>query len=223
MMRIPPAVQVYIDRVDALSLRERAMVFLAVCVVTVAFAWNGFLDPSLARQKGYTNTLAQKQQETVALQTQIGALMQARAKETSGRGRQNLDAERRKLVELDQLIEARQREMVPPDRMAALLTDMLKTSGQVEIKGMRSLVAAPISDVPADAGGQASAANMYRHGVEVTVAGQYLDLLNYLAAIEKLPVKIFWGGLNIEVAQYPRNVLKLTVYTLSPEKKWLQI
>jgi MSHA biogenesis protein MshJ len=64
---------------------------------------------------------------------------------------------------------------------------------------------------------------MYRHGIELTVAGQYLDLLNYLAAIEKLPVKIFWGGLSIDATQYPRSLLKLTVYTLSPEKKWLQI
>lgn len=223
MMRIPPAVQVYIDRFDALSFRERAMVFLAVCIITVAFAWNGFLDPSLLRQKGYTNTLAQKQQEIVLLQTQLSALMLARAKETSGPSRQNLDAERRKLAELDRLIEARQREMVPPDRMAALLTDMLKTSRNVEIKGMRSLAASPVSAVHADAEGQANAASMYRHGVEVTVAGQYLDLLNYLASIEKLPVKIFWGGLSIDAALYPRNVLKLTVFTLSPEKKWLQI
>ena len=223
MMRIPPAVRVGIERFDALSLRERAMVFIAVCVVAVAFAWNGFLDPSLARQKGYMDTLAQKQREIVVLQMQLGALMQGRARETSGPGRQNLEAERRKLAELDRLIEARQREMVPPDRIAALLTGMLKSSRNVEIKGVRTLAAAPISVVQADAGGEEGAANMYRHGVELTVAGQYLDLLNYLAAIEKLPVKIFWGGLSIDATQYPRSLLKLTVYTLSAEKKWLQI
>ena len=223
MMRIPPAAQVYIDRVDTLNLRERAMVFMAICIVTVAFAWNGFLDPSLERQKGYTNTLAQKQREIVVLQTQLGALMQARAKEANGLDRQNLAAERRKLAELNRMIDAKQREMVPPDRMANLLSDMLKTRRNVEIKGMRSLAAAPIAVVQADAGGQGSAASVYRYGVELTVAGQYLDLLNYLAAIEKLPAKIFWGGLSLEAAQYPRNVLKLTVYTLSPEKKWLQI
>jgi len=223
MMRMPPAVQHAIDRIDALSLRERAMVFIAVCVVVVAFAWNGFLDPSLARQNGYTNTLAQKQREILVLQAQLSALMQARAKESSGQSRQNLEAERRKLAELDRLIEARQRDMVPPERMASLLTDMLKTSRNVEIRGVRTLAASPVSTVVADAGGPGSVAGMYRHGVEVTVAGQYLDLLNYIAAIEKLPEKVFWGGLNIDAARYPRNVLKLTLYTLSTEKKWLQI
>lgn len=221
MIRIPPAAQVYIDRVDALSLRERAMIFIAICVVAVAFAWNGFLDPSLARQRGYTNTLAQKQRELVVLQAQLGTLMQARAKETSGLSQ--LEAERRKLAELDQAIEARQREMVPPDRMAALLTDMLRSSRNVEIKGVHSLAALPMAGDQGDGGAQSGASSMYRHGVEVTVAGQYLDLLNYLAAVEKLPVKIFWGGLSIDATQYPRNLLKLTVYTLSAEKKWLQI
>jgi MSHA biogenesis protein MshJ len=93
----------------------------------------------------------------------------------------------------------------------------------VEIQGVRTLAAEPVSEVKADAGTREGAANMYRHGIELTVAGQYLDLLNYLAAVEKLPVKIFWGGLSIDATQYPRSLLKLTVYTLSPEKKWLQI
>ena len=88
MMRIPPAAKAAIDRIDALGLRERAMVFAAVCVVIVAFVWNGFLDPSLTRQKASTNTLAQKQQEIVLLQTQIGTLMQARATDKSGPRRQ---------------------------------------------------------------------------------------------------------------------------------------
>ena len=222
-MRILLAAKAAIDRVDVLGLRERAMVFAAVCVVIVAFAWTGFLDPSLIRQKAYTNTLAQKQQEIVLLQTQIGTLMQARATDKSGPRRQTLDAERRKLAELDRLIEDRRREMVPPDRVAAVLTDMLRTSRNVEITGMQSLAAAPISVVEADASVQGGTAGMYRHGLEVTMAGQYLDLLNYLAAIERLPVKIFSGGLSIDATQYPRNVLKLTVVTLSSENKWLQI
>jgi MSHA biogenesis protein MshJ len=221
MMQIPPKAQIYIDRIDALSLRERSMIFFAICVIIVAFVLNGLLDPSFARQKGYANALAQQQQEISALQLQYGALMQARAKDAKGLDRQDYAAAKQKLAELEKSLQERQQEMVRSDRMAALLTDLLKSNRNLEIQAMRSLAASPVAG-DAAGGTQASPA-MYRHGVEMTIAGQYLDLLDYLAAIEKLPVKIFWGGMNIDAAHYPRNVLKLTVYTLSPEKAWLQI
>jgi MSHA biogenesis protein MshJ len=222
MMQMPPKIQVYIDRVDALSLRERAMIFVAICAVIVGFVLNGLLDPSFARQKAYANTLTVQQQEIAALQVQFGALMQARARDARSLERPDYSAAKKKLAELERSIQERQREMVRSDRMAALLTELLRSSRNLEIQGMRSLAASPI-ETGAATGSQANPSSLYRHGLEMTVAGQYLDLLNYLAAIEKLPVKIFWGGMAIDASMYPRNVLKLTVYTLSPDKTWLQI
>ena len=34
---------------------------------------------------------------------------------------------------------------------------------------------------------------------------------------------VFWDGFELNVVQYPQSVLKLTVYTLSPEKSWLTV
>jgi MSHA biogenesis protein MshJ len=67
-----------------------------------------------------------------------------------------------------------------------------------------------------DAGGE-----VFRHTVEVSVGGSYLDLLDYLAALERMPQRVFWDGFELSVVQYPQSVLKLTIYTLSPEQSWL--
>ena len=51
----------------------------------------------------------------------------------------------------------------------------------------------------------------------------YTDLLQYLRALEKLPTRMFWGMAKMQVAKYPETDLTLTLYTLSLDKKWLQI
>jgi MSHA biogenesis protein MshJ len=98
---------------------------------------------------------------------------------------------------------------------------------------------APSDAKPAPAGGAAQASataggatpasapsrseSIYKHGVQIVVEGQYFDMLNYLAALEKLPYQVFWGNARLEVRDYPNAKLTLDVFTLSLEKKWLSI
>jgi MSHA biogenesis protein MshJ len=64
---------------------------------------------------------------------------------------------------------------------------------------------------------------IYKHGVKITVRGNYADLLQYLTALEKLPSQMFWGVAKLDVVQHPTAELSLTLYTLSLDKTWLQV
>jgi len=64
---------------------------------------------------------------------------------------------------------------------------------------------------------------IYRHGVEVTMRGSYLDLLAYLMQIESLPVRMFWDRVNLSVTTYPTVTMRLVVYTISLDKVWLTV
>jgi len=55
------------------------------------------------------------------------------------------------------------------------------------------------------------------------VRGSYADLLQYLAALEKLPTQMFWSMAKMNVVKYPEAELTLTLYTLSLDETWLQI
>ena len=48
-------------------------------------------------------------------------------------------------------------------------------------------------------------------------------MLNYIADLERNRARIFWGTLDLQAGAYPRVTLKITLYTLSPEKTWLLI
>ena len=63
---------------------------------------------------------------------------------------------------------------------------------------------------------------IYRHGIEIAVSGSYLKMLTYVGQLERLPAKIMWGNMELQSA-YPVVTLKITFYTLSPEKTWLLI
>ena len=64
---------------------------------------------------------------------------------------------------------------------------------------------------------------IYRHGVELTISGQYLDLLQYVEALESLPMHSLWRSALLQTKQFPESELTLRVYTLSLDKTWLSI
>jgi MSHA biogenesis protein MshJ len=48
-------------------------------------------------------------------------------------------------------------------------------------------------------------------------------MLAYVSQLERLPAKIMWGNMDLQAGAYPVVTLKITLYTLSPEKTWLLI
>ena len=64
---------------------------------------------------------------------------------------------------------------------------------------------------------------LYKHGVEMEVQGSYLELLGYLSQLEKSPWRMFWSRVKMDVKEYPKVRLTLTLYTLSMDKTWLSI
>lgn len=80
---------------------------------------------------------------------------------------------------------------------------------------------------PGQANGAPAAADqpdlLFRHGVEITVRGSYLDMVDYMTALEGLPTQLFWGRARLEVEQYPAAHLTLTLNTLSLDRKWMKL
>jgi MSHA biogenesis protein MshJ len=67
----------------------------------------------------------------------------------------------------------------------------------------------------------AKSESIHKQGLEIKIAGNYLDLLSYVSDLERLPQKLLWGSLSLTVTAYPRSELTLTVYSLSPDSRWL--
>ena len=223
------------ERVDNATLRERVLIFGALAVLVVALMDALFIDTELAKQKRLAREIAQRQTETTALQDQIRKLALAHQTGPDLQNRERLERLRRDIAALEASIAEAQRKLTAPEQMRSVLEEMLSRNRRVALVDMKTLPPAAIADMRAQGGAapaskaaaKAAAApaerQVFRHGVEITVAGAYLDLMAYVAALEKLPTQLYWGGAEMDASAYPVVKLKVTVFTLSLDKAWMSV
>lgn len=217
-------------RIDGMSLRERAMTFLAVAFVAVALLNTVLLDPLLAKQKALSVRVVQQQEKMKELQAQVQSLLQARRDDEHSPLRTRLVQLKRQLQEQDGYLQSRRDRLVAPDKMAGLLEQVLSKNDKLQLVELKTLPASSLVERTHPAAPQSPATDLtagqkqvFKHGIQVTVRGGYLDMLRYVSALEKMPAQMFWGEISLSVDKYPEAVLTLTLYTLSLDKAWLTV
>lgn len=215
------------ERIDAMALRERAIVFVAAALVMLFLFFSLFGNPVTDRQRQIARQLAQKQADTRALQGEVQNLLGSRTQDPDAPKRERLEALKKRIAEVDARLAAKQRELVPPEQIPALLEEMLRRERKLDLVDLRSLPTVALFSEKEGSGEAAAAARaglqVYRHGVEVTVRGGYFDLMRYLSALERFPLRMFWKDVDLAATDYPMITMKLTVYTLSLERAWLVV
>ncbi len=221
--------QRYADSIDAMALRERVMFFGAVTLVLMTLLQVFLLNPVLSRRFQLSTQIAQQEDETKAIQAQIQALARPAQQDQDELNRERLKSLREQMTQLDRQFEQQQLQFVAPERMVAMIENLIVKNRKLQLISLRNLPSAGLSPgagAASAAGGQPRATGerqVFRHTVELSLKGSYFDLLDYLAALEGMPQRVFWDGFELSVAEYPQSVLKLTIYTLSPEKSWLTV
>jgi MSHA biogenesis protein MshJ len=131
-----------------------------------------------------------------------------------------------------------QKGLVPPERIAPLLESILRANGRLKLVSLKTLPVTTLNDAAAQPAAPTATAVpagaatppvvkspdlLYRHGVELTVRGSYLDMVDYMHALETLPTQLFWGKAQLDAEAYPNVRLTLTLYTLSLDSKWMKL
>ena len=221
-------------RIDALSQRERIMSFVATAAALAFVGYVGLIGPLLKKQEVLRSQVVQQQNNIAGINEQIGEKLREAAADPDAPVRARLAAVRDESGRLGESLRAMQQGLVAPERMAPLLESILRADGRLKMVSVRTLPVEPLSGIGAkqDASGAAAVTEtktrarrelLFRHGVEVTVRGSYLDMVDYMTALEKMPAQLFWGKAQLEVEEYPSVRLTLTLYTLSLDDKWMKL
>ncbi|NHZ92619.1 hypothetical protein F2P45_26950 [Massilia sp. CCM 8733] len=218
-------------KIDAMTVRERAMVFGATVGVLVFVLFALLFDPLFARQNMLRSQISQQQNNMLGIDAEITAMVQANAVDPDRDNRARLAVIKGASAKLSDSLRTAHNSLVTPDSIAPLLERILKANGRLRLVGVKSLpampfegsFAAPAGDAEPTAAPAGSGRAIYAHGFEVTVRGNYLDMVNYMDALEGMPVQLFWGKAQLEVESYPDARLSLTLYTLSLDKKWMSL
>ncbi len=201
------------ERVDAASLRERVLIFLALTAGLIFIVNTALIEPLRTTQKRFATETAQREKDLQTVQAQVARMVQSKSVDPNAGTRARLAALRAELAQLDARIAQEQSRFTPPERMRAALDDMLQRNKGLALIDFTSLPVAPV--------GATGNAALYRHGIEFTVTGTYVELYEYLRALERMPTQLYWRRAEFAVGDYPSATLKLTVYTVSFDRAWL--
>lgn len=222
-----------------MNLRERALVFGCVALV-VAFVLNALLlDPVFARQKALSQQLTQDQAELARIYVDVQAKTQLLGQDPDKLNQARIVQLREEMAKLRSDFSSVQKNLVPPDKVPGLLEDILKRNARLKLISLKNLPQVNLSRAEtkeaAKDGAEASAkpaakpekapepGGIYRHGVEIVVQGNYMDMMAYLSSLETMPWELYWGNVKFNVDTYPAGTMTLTVYTLSLDKTWLNL
>ncbi|RJG06397.1 MSHA biogenesis protein MshJ [Noviherbaspirillum cavernae] len=229
-------------KVDALSLRERAIIFAMAALILITLINTALLDPLYAKQKQLTQGIKKDQTTMAGMQVQIQQKMAVHEADPNKANKAQLQQLKQQTAQMQDALRDMQKGLVSPDKMSALLEDLLKQNralrlvslktqpafslaeqASVEAKLIESALATIKDKGSSQSGGKLAADTVYKHDVEIVVQGGYFDIMNYLAQLEAMPWHLFWAKATLNVYEYPKTTLTLTLFTLSLDKKWLNI
>lgn len=205
----------YADRIDAATLRERMMIFLAATLVLVFIANAALIEPLRQKQKRVAAETVKITRELQMVQAQLATSAQNAARDPNAPNRARLAALREQLSQIAARVAHEQRRFTPPDRMRDVLEEMLRRNKGLTLVELKTLPVVPVG------AGSSSTGGAYRHGIEFTVSGNYLQLYDYLRMLERLPTQLYWGRAELAVGEHPQLTLRLTAYTVSFDPAWL--
>jgi len=191
--------QAQVRRIDALSLRERVIMFASGAIALAAAADALVLSPALAERRQVTGQLRQASREIEALRTQLAA-HEPGAQDDTPQGRQlaALQRARAERQALDEQIRAQFAGREDMARLPAVLDRLLRRHERLTLVKLET-AKPPASPVAADP----SAPAVRWQGVDLSVAGQYADLVQYLAELEGALPGLRWGPLTIATPTQP--------------------
>lgn len=209
-----------LDRVDALTLRERILMLLALLVV-FGVLWDSLLMRPLDRSRQRRqDEVASLRAEVERLNLSIEELAGQDQNAADGGLHQQIEVARTGVSDVDKQLGGLTQGLIAPEEMVEVLKQVLARTAPLELISLRSLPAQPLSELMP---GEALPSQVFRHGVELELEGGYLDLVAFLRALDALPWRFYWQDLELEVLDHPRLHVRLTAHTLGREEAWIGV
>ncbi len=224
-------------KIEAMPMRERAILFALATVGLFLLIFALLIDPRMKAKKLLADKILTQQNQMIALQTELNERLAGHSFDPDFAIKTKITQARQRLQVEDAELNKLQKNLVPPEKMADLLESILKRNRALKLVSMRSLPALNLVEGKAtpkesakDLGDQllghqkaVVGRGIYKHEVELVLRGNYLDMLSYMRELEAMDEQVFWSRSSLQVEEYPTAILHLNLFTLSLEKKWLDL
>ena len=206
------------DWFEARNARERIVLAAAACAVILlaieALAW----APARQRLRDAEAQVASVEAQKNVLQGELDALDQQEALDPDAAVRRQLDTFDRQVGTLDQKLQGQALQLIAPEQARAVLQALIANVRGLHMVALQTEPARPLVeteglDLPV----------LYRHGLVIDLEGDYLALIEYLRALEQLPWRLYWYGLEVAADKPGARRFRLRLYTVSLRKEWIRV
>ena len=210
--------------------RERLLITVTSLVLLLVVVWELAIAPVLTSNNELTTRLKSLEQQQQSLLEQQHTLTERLSSDPSQELRERLASRQVRLDRLDAELADTTGKLIAPRAMVRLLQDMLVAQEELELVAVELLSPTPIFDQQkaqkekaAEADQKAAKPLLYAHDVELVIRGGYLDVLNYVDALEGMDDRLGWVSLDYKMLEYPNNEIRIRVRTLSLDQAWLGV
>ncbi|SJL84887.1 type 4a pilus biogenesis protein PilO [Vibrio palustris] len=196
----------------------REKILIAIGAVTGVF----FILQALLLDKidsALTLTRQQLQEadlNNIRTQNDITVLKKKLAVDPDTKINQELEQVEKKYSTLKAQLAEKRKAMVSPTQMTSLLQRVLKSKQELTLISMESLPSERLGSKT-----DMDVEHYYLHPIRMEFTGDYFSVLDYLHAIESLPVKYYWRRFDYNVASYPRGRVAVEVYTIGTKEEFI--
>lgn len=133
-------------KLDAMTLRERAMVFAAVVAGILFLLYTLSIEPLLNRQTMLRAQIKQQNNQITGIDLEIDAMAKGYVIDPDAGTRATLQAVRREIDTTSAGLMAVQKGLVAPDKIAPLLGHLLRGNGKLKLMSMKTLPVTGLSE-----------------------------------------------------------------------------
>lgn len=210
-----------LERIDALELRERALLFITV-LFGFGMLWQQLLlEPMEREQKQMLTQIDQLHKEIDTLDREYQAIVERANLDPNAENHGLLVRYQGRNSELEARILESVEGLILPTQMAQVVEQVLHGRRNLALVSLHSLPATPLLQLADEE--MMEGEGIFRHGLQLQLEGDYLAALDYLKALEALPWALKWDAVEVSMQKYPRARITITVHTLSLEEDWLGV
>ena len=222
MDKLQQLIQQLQEKINALSLRERGILFLAVSFVLYSAVDYLLLSPLELQQQNTLKQIQTIQAESSQLESQALKIINRFNDDPNLAERQQLAQLDKRLEITSSKIEAAVAGLIPPEKMAMALENLLQRQKGLKFIAIDNMPAEPLMTSSAEGDVQNPAIEtsvpiqgIYRHGFRLQFEGSYLGTLAYLRELEALNWSFRWDEIDITMLKYPTARISIVIHTIS--------
>jgi MSHA biogenesis protein MshJ len=210
--------------------RREQFLLLAVLFAVIIAPWYSFVaDPLLVKMHTLQEQIVSTREKNSQLKVQSSEVMVRNQADPDLENHRRLEQLHAEIQQSDLRLQQMTLGLIPPKEMAQVLEKVLQRESGLRFLKLENIPA--VAMVPAGSstvGAEAAPPGvpllrLYQHGLRLEFEGSYLEAIAYLRQLEGLPYRFIWDELEIEVQDYPKARIVITVHTLSLQKGWIGV